>query len=121
MNDNLPKKYNDNIFSRFFGFLKNLFYGRKNEPEEVTPINQIEEEKEVKPIEKEDSTNDFIERIKIDANYKNPENEKHIFMDNLKENPDLLENFSNDRLEKILQYYQDENAKKKEILKKLTA
>lgn len=33
-------------------------------------------------------------------------------MENLTNNPELLENFSNDRLEKILQYYIDENARK---------
>lgn len=40
-----------------------------------------------------------------------------MFIKKLNNNPELLENFSNDRLEIILQYYLDENEKKKELLK----
>ena len=42
-------------------------------------------------------------------------------MQNLTENPELLKEFSNDRLEKILQYYLEENKKKREILKRLNS
>ena len=38
----------------------------------------------------------------------------------LKNNQELLEKFSNDRLKVILQYYLDENNKKRERLKKIS-
>ena len=41
-------------------------------------------------------------------------------MEQLKNNQELLEKFSNDRLKVILQYYLDENSKKREILKKIS-
>lgn len=66
-------------------------------------------------------SNNFIERIKIEKNlFRNKKSQKEDFMKNLEKNPKLLENFSNDRLKKILQYYLEENEKKREILKKLT-
>lgn len=42
---------------------------------------------------------------------------KKKFMQNLTDNSEILEKFSNDRLEKTLQYYSDENEKKKCIKK----
>lgn len=117
MNDNLPKKYNDNIFSKFFGFIKKIFYGRRNKIEETNITNQVTEEKDMQTIK----NNEFTDRIKIDADYKNPEEEKRKIMEELKEQPELLEKLSVNKLEKILKYYQDENEKKKETLKKLTA
>lgn len=43
--------------------------------------------------------------------------EKKEIMEKLAKHPELLENFSNDKLEKILQYYLDENEKKRKLLK----
>ena len=40
-------------------------------------------------------------------------------MEHLKDNLQFLEYLSSDKLEKILQYYLEENKRKKEILKKL--
>lgn len=59
----------------------------------------------------------FVHSIKANVNCKNTEYEKKKFMDELTENPELLENFSNNRLEKILKYYIDENNKKRKLLK----
>ena len=42
-------------------------------------------------------------------------------MQELTENPNLLKEFSNDRLEKILQYYLEENQQKREILKRMNS
>ena len=61
----------------------------------------------------------FTEQIKVGDDNKNIDYEKKKFMQNLTENPELLKEFSNDRLEKILQYYLEENRKKREILKRL--
>lgn len=63
----------------------------------------------------------FSEQIKFESNSQNQEYERKKFIENLTNNPDLLQDFSNERLEKILQYYLDENKKKRNILKKLTA
>ena len=41
-------------------------------------------------------------------------------MENLKNNQEMLENFSNERLRIILKYYLDENEKKREILKNMS-
>lgn len=49
----------------------------------------------------------------------NVDNERKVFMNNLSIHPELLECFSNDRLEKILEYYRLENEKKKQKIKKL--
>lgn len=121
MNDNLPKKYNDNIFSKFFSFLRNLFSGKKNETEEIKQVNQITEEKTVETIENDNKANDFTDRIKIDENYKNPEEEKRKIIEELKEKPESLEKLSVNRLEKVLKFYQEENEKKRKNLQKLIA
>ena len=121
MKDNLPQKYDDrNIFSKFFGFIKKLFYRKKDEIKEENEVNQNPEEK-INSIETDNKNNEFTDRIKIDENYKNPEEEKRMAMEELKGKPELLEELSVDKLEKVLKYYQEENDKKREKLKKLTA
>lgn len=100
MNKNLPKKYN--IFSNVLIKIRSIFlFNNKNNGKQM----------ENRKITKEG----FIEQIKIEEN---TEYEKKMFIKKLNNNPKLLENFSNDRLEIILQYYLDENEKKKELLKK---
>ena len=111
MNNNLPQKYNSNILNRFFGFIKKLLFRKKDTLDESKQESNF--------ISKKDNIN-FVEQIKVETNLKNTGNEKDRFMENLKKNPDLLENFTNDRLEKILKYYIDENDKKRVILKKIT-
>jgi len=63
--------------------------------------------------------NDFEERIKVDKTYENPEEKKKVFMKRFEEEPELLEVLSTERLELVLKYYQNENEKKRRILKKL--
>ena len=63
---------------------------------------------------------DVTQREVIDNDDDNIDFERKEFMENLTNNPELLEKFSNDRLEKILQYYKDENAKKEALLKMLS-
>ncbi len=68
------------------------------------------------------SNNQFKNDIKIDIEKIefNNEYQKKRFMEQLKNNQELLEKFSNDRLKVILQYYLDENNKKRERLKKIS-
>lgn len=65
------------------------------------------------------SNKSFSEQIKVTTKCIDSEYEKKKFMQAIEENPKLLEQFSNKRLEKILQYYLEENEKKIAILKKL--
>lgn len=112
MSKNLPQKYNESIFRRFFNKLKNIWNSirrrTKNMEENINdiPVPNVETTKEEK-----------MEYIKVNIDVENTDFKRKEFMENLTENPELLENFSNDRLEKILQYYIDENEKKKELLK----
>lgn len=112
MNNNLPQKYNSNILNRFLGFIRKLLFREKDTIDESKKENNF--------ANKKDNIN-FVKKIKVEEKLENTQNEKDKFMENLKKNPDLLENFSNDRLEKILKYYKDENEKKRETLKKITA
>lgn len=49
----------------------------------------------------------------------NKEREKKIFMENLIKHPELLKNFSIDKLKIILEYYKLENEKKRKKLSKV--
>ena len=62
-----------------------------------------------------------MENLKSDLKTKNIDFEKNKLMRRLTENPEWLQEFSNDRLERILEFYLTENEKKREILKKLNA
>ena len=61
---------------------------------------------------------DFLQRIKVDPNYKNMEYEKKKFMESFKKNPELIEYLSGDRLEYVLQYYLKENERLRQAIKK---
>lgn len=114
MSNNLPQIYNENIFKKFFNYLRNLFSFKKKEIKEEFAINNTSEQKENKK-------NSFLKDIKIEGVIVDKEFEKKKIMDNLKDNLQLLEECSNEKLEKILQYYLKENEDKKKLLKKLSA
>lgn len=116
MNDNLPKKYGNNVFSKFFRFLKNLLYVKSN----TTTVQTIEKH-DIHSIKEVSKNNEFTNRVKTDINYDNSEEKKRELMEKLKDNPELLKELSVSILEKVLKYYQEENERKKEILKKLIA
>lgn len=113
MNEKLPQKYRNNIFRRFLNRLKLIFISKKKIDIGNEIINDLEIKEETK------SKLAFAEEIKVETNEKNEEYERKQFMENLINNPILLQEFSNERLEKILQYYLEENEKKRKILKKL--
>lgn len=108
MNENLPQKYKDNVFQRLLKKIRALFF-KKADDFETENIN-------IKTRE-----SDFDNKIRVTDNLKSIYDEKKQFMKNLVDHPELLENFSNDKLEKILEYYENENNEKREILNKLTA
>lgn len=111
MSNNLPQIYNGNIFKRFFNYIRKLFSFKNNIDNEVVKTDN----KNNVNLQKS-----FIQEIKIDDENTNKEFEKKKLMDNLKDNLQLLEGFSNEKLEKILQYYLKENEEKKKLLNNLS-
>lgn len=116
MNRSLPQKYKGNIFQKIFLKIKSLFSTKREIVEYSLTVTDYKE-KEKTEIEKE-----LVKQVYTENDVKRVENadyEKKKFMGNIANNPELLEKFSNDRLEIILQYFKEENEKKKAILKKL--
>ena len=111
MNSNLPVKQRNGIFYKIFLKINQIFRKNKYKTEKVESNEVIS-----------NSNKQFKNDIKIDIeNIEfNNEYQKKQFMEQLKNNQELLEKFSNDRLKVILQYYLDENNKKREILKKIS-
>ena len=111
MNSNLPVKQRNGIFYKIFLKINQIFRKNKYKTEKVESNEVIS-----------NSNKQFKNNIKIDIeNIEfNNEYQKKQFMEQLKNNQELLEKFSNDRLKVILQYYLDENNKKREILKKIS-
>ena len=108
MNNNLPIKQKNGFFYKIFMKIRQLFKRNKYALES----NEIENG--VNAL-----SNQFKNNIKVDSVEFNNEYQKKRFMENLKNNQEMLENFSNERLKIILKYYLDENEKKKEILRKM--
>lgn len=114
MSNNLPTIYNENIFKRFFNYIRNMFSFKKKEVKEENVINETnEQQKNLK--------NNFLKDMRIEDEVIDKDIKKKRIMDNLKDNLQLLEECSNEKLEKILQYYLEENDNKKKLLKKLSA
>ena len=111
MNSNLPVKQRNGIFYKIFLKINQIFRKNKYKTEKVENNEVIS-----------NSNKQFKNDIKIDIeNIEfNNEYQKKQFMEQLKNNQELLEKFSNDRLKVILQYYLDENNKKRERLKKIS-
>lgn len=111
--NNLLQKYKNSFFSKLLIKIK-LFFCKDVNKELVINNREYKEDR----IDNKDIV--FLEGLKVDINLKNNEYKKKEFMNRLKENPDILEKLSIGRLELILQYYLDENEKKRKLLKKLT-
>lgn len=113
MENKLPQEYKENIFQKIRNYIKKIFFKNDEKTPKITANeNTIDNLETIK-------NDDFIEYIKVNETYKDTEYKKKKFMKKLNENPDLLDKFSTDRLEKILQYYLDENEKKRMELKRL--
>lgn len=104
MSENLPQKYNKNFFSNLLLKIKSLFY-RKNSNKDIVLNNEKHK--------KDDNKLTFFEEIRYEEKIRNTNYEKNKFMKYLKENPSLLEELPNDKLEIILKYYLDENKRKR--------
>lgn len=120
MSENLPKKYKESFFDKFIQKIKWLFFERKQKNKTIPSNIENISENSKKAI----AQNKLIESLKISADSntnetKDTEFEKKKFMKSLTDNPELLENFSTERLEKILQWYREDNERKSIYLKKL--
>lgn len=112
MNKELIKKEDISFFDKIRRFFKGLF-SKKNQ-EEVIP-NQKKEEVNIK-------RNEFEESLKVDeTNANNKEKDLKDFINTIESNPDLLYNLSNDRLDKLIDYYKDVTFKKRIKIEKLKA
>ena len=123
MNTNLPREYKQNIFSKMILKIKNFFFKNNNKKE----IYQYNKESLEQKEEKNNLQNKLIESLRVEytnndvINNYNKDYEKRTFMKKLSDNPELLENFSIERLEKILQWYREENDLKRKKLKRLNS
>ena len=104
MANNLPQKYNNNIFRKILNNIKRIF------SKEKTYDNIIKEEIKQKENSK---------ILKVENNLKNREEEKKKVIEQITSNREVLESLSNDKLKIILKYYLEENKKKKEMINKL--
>ena len=112
MNSNLPKEYKGNFICGLWKKIK-IFFFKKNRKQ------QFKDEEKV--FEKSGSVENSTIRndLKIDMSEELVKEKKQEFMKKIEENPELLENFSMERLLIILQYYLDKNREIRDSIGKL--
>ena len=105
MENNKLIKSEQGIFSKIVRKIKLLFFKNKE-------VQNAEEEK-IKNIQA-----NIKEELKVEVE-NDKSYQKEQFMKEISDNPDLLENFSIERLEKIKEYYKESINKKQEILQNM--
>lgn len=112
MKSSLVRKENRNLFNRFKAFWKNIF-DKKQLQNEVKDVEASE-----KPREVEKSS--FEENLKTELLHDiNKEYDLNRFIKEIETNPSILEKLSNDRLDKLIAYYERMITQKKEKIKNL--
>lgn len=108
MENNLPTKYNDSLFTKIFNFFKNIF--KKQRVEVIKEINNQVEENSFRNDIKVDNNNcaDYIQNMN-----------KEQFIEQFEKNPELLLNLTVEQLEKMDKYYDEILEEYEEKLKKL--
>ena len=97
--------------------IKNIVnFFKKDKPLLIENKENAEKSKNNVNDVKKDSFKENIEKYNEETQ---KEREKKVFMKNIKENPKLLEKFSNDRLSVILDYFLEENKEKEIKIEKL--
>ena len=106
MNNKLIKKEDLSIFDRIRAFFTNIFHKRTSKSTSEEKVNYEKKQ-----------TNDFEKNIKINVSELNTkERDLKNFINEIENNPDIIENLSNDRLDRLINYYEDiTNAKKRKI------
>ena len=112
MNENLPQKYKDGILNNIFRKLRYFFIGTKHGEETYQKADSS--------IEKTKSKLNFLQDVKFETEVIDKKFQEKKLMEELKIRPELLENFSEEKLEEILQYYLEENKRKRELIRKLS-
>ena len=90
----LPKKINDNIFNKFISFFRKIFW-KKNKTSEVENKCIIE-----KTDKKEQFKTDLQREIKENST-------KDDIISKIEENPDIIYELSNERLDQLLELYDE--------------
>lgn len=109
MNNQLIKREDISIFDKIRGFFRRLFSKKIKK-------NVVTETKEQYSVEK---VNDFERTLRVDkSNINTKEKELKEFINEIETNPDIIENLSDDRLDKLIVYYENiTNAKRIKIEK----
>lgn len=109
MNNQLIKKEDISIFDKIRGFFRKIF----NKKDKKKESNEILEQDSGKKI------NEFEKSIKVEkSNLNAKERELKEFIKEIENNPDIIDNLSNDRLDKLIKYYDNiTNAKRIKIEK----
>ena len=104
MNNKLMKIEDNSFFHKIKAFIFKLFHKQKKN----SNVTAICEEKN------KSNEESFIDYIKIeDSSITNKNIKLKQFMNELEKNPDIVENLSDDRLDKLLGYYEKIVAEKK--------
>lgn len=109
MINKLINKEDLSIFDRIRVFFTNLFHKK----------DSIKLTSEIQGNYGQKQTNDFEKNIKVNISELNTR-EKNLkeFINQIENNPDMIENLSNDRLDRLINYYEDiTNAKQRKIEK----
>lgn len=107
MNNKLIKKEDLSIFDRIRVFFTNIFHKR----------NSIKLTLETQDNYHKKQITDFEKNIKVDVSELNTkERDLKDFINEIESNPDIIANLSNDRLDRLINYYEDiTNAKQRKI------
>ena len=105
MNNQLIKKEDLSIFDRIKNFFAKIF--NKKRVENLPKKISISDNK----------NNEFEKRIKVKT--MNKENELEDFIKKIEENPSIIENLSNDRLDQLINHYENIINIKKEKIQRL--
>lgn len=117
-NNSLIKYKKENIFGKIFNKIK-MFFTKRDVANDIGVILDLKEKKSIPNKGKNSFATNIIITNTINNNDINQKRKE--LMENLSKNPKLLEGFSTDRLEKILQWYKEENDKKRVSLGKPTS
>jgi len=110
MNNQLIKKEDISIFDKIRGFFRRIF-NKKNQ--------EIIYEK-IQENNNREKANEFEKSLKIDdSNIDTREKDLKEFISNIEANPDIIENLSNDRLDKLINYYENITNTKRIKIEKL--
>ena len=107
VNSNLPQKYNDGILKKFFNKIRSIFYKKKD--------TEIEE---IQVVDDNNKNIDFRKQLEVKEFEKNPELEKKKLFDQASDNPEYMKSLPITKLKVILQYYLNENEKKRALIKR---